>query len=73
MSESRKDVQMEMVDYICDSCLTHTYSPTGIALMSNPMQYEHMCTNCVDKRNLKEWIGYITDSFCAIRWNFVFD
>lgn len=40
--------------YICDSCDTGQYLPTGSMLLSDPPQFPHECSVCGDKRTFME-------------------
>lgn len=46
MGEKRFKVETYEVKYICDACGSSEVLPTGVALMSSPPQYPHVCKSC---------------------------
>lgn len=45
-----KDLVQVRCGYVCDRCGDGQYHPTGVAYLSFPPQYPHICDNCGDKR-----------------------
>lgn len=46
MGEVKKKVDSYTVTYTCSKCEQGDMVPTGIALMSYPPKYPHVCNNC---------------------------
>jgi len=53
MTEQIHPVEVSEVEYICPSCHTGRMLPSGLALMSNPPLYPHVCPNCNTTLNLQ--------------------
>lgn len=45
MSETFKEAKTFLVNYECDKC-GEEVKQTGIALLTNPAQYQHVCQQC---------------------------
>lgn len=45
MPEIEKEVKQVLVEYFCDLCHTGKMKPTGVALLTYPAQYPHVCDN----------------------------
>lgn len=45
MPETFKEAKTFLVNYECDKC-GEEVKQTGIALMTNPAQYQHLCEKC---------------------------
>lgn len=54
MPREQKPLRPIQVDYRCDRCGKGYYRPTGMNLMSNPIQFPHACTECGDSRTFIE-------------------
>ena len=46
MSETRSQVRVMRVNYICDRCNNGNMISTGYALLSHPPQHNHQCEMC---------------------------
>lgn len=44
--ETKKEVKVKQVDYICPECENGSMRPTGHVLSMDPPLYQHECTNC---------------------------
>lgn len=53
MAEIRMEVRAVQISLICDECGTGEMIPTGVALMSSPPQYPHVCSNCGASINVR--------------------
>lgn len=59
MTEVRKEQKVVKVDKYCDSCGQGLMRPTGIALMSHPAQYPHVCSSCKAEKNFRVKYPYL--------------
>ncbi len=64
MSQISIPVNQFEFDYICDKCGTGAMRPIGIALLSSPPQYPHICSNreCKSEKTFMvkyPYIGYV--------------
>ncbi len=50
MSIVEWEVQTIEVHYCCDACGKGEMMPEGVALLTDPAQYPHKCTECGDKK-----------------------
>ena len=49
MAEAIKQAKTQIVDYLCDKCSEGWMRPNGIAYMSYPARYVHICNKCGNK------------------------
>lgn len=54
MSERDYDVRPVGVEYVCDECGVGLMMHTNMAIMSNPPQYPHHCSDCGAVKNLEQ-------------------
>jgi len=58
--EELNNVQTKQVDCKCDKCKVGYMRPNGIVYMTNPPQYEHICTSCGYKQSYGVRYPYVT-------------
>lgn len=46
MAETRREVRVFRIDFVCESCNKGNMVATGEMLTSNPPWYIHKCDNC---------------------------
>ena len=55
MPERTYEIKPVGVDYVCDKCNTGVMvHNSGIALMCNPPQFVHVCSNCGHEQQMLE-------------------
>lgn len=52
MAELKQRVKTYLVEYVCDECEVGTMLPEGMALLSMPVKYPHVCNHCRAKKIL---------------------
>lgn len=63
MAELKQKVKTYMVEYVCDECEVGTMSPEGVALLSMPAKYPHICDHCRAKKILDKKYPYMEYAF----------
>lgn len=54
MSETKTKIQPFQIDYVCNECGEGRMRPTGLALLSHPPKYPHVCDKCGKERIFRE-------------------